>query len=78
MSFDSEKEWKYVRIAMYSKKLFEEMTKDRQPNECLAISKAVTAMIMSACGCTVEAINEYNVKNMKLVDEVFIKSGVKQ
>lgn len=76
MSFDAEKEWKYVQIAMYAKNLFEEMTKDRQPNECLSISAALTAMIMASCGCQEEAIKEYDVKNMKLLDEVFIKSGV--
>lgn len=78
MSFDAEKEWKYAQIAMYSRNLFEEMTKDRQPNECLAISTALTVMIMASCGCTVEAMNEYRVKNMKLLDEAFIKSGGKK
>ena len=76
MSFDAEKKWKYVQIAMYTKDLFEKISKDRQPNECLAISTALTAMIMASCGCTVEAIDEYRVKNMKLLDEAFVKSGV--
>jgi hypothetical protein len=78
MSFDAEKEWKTLQIAEYSKNIFLEMIKDRKPYECLAIIHALIDMLFITTGCEEKAIREFGNKFHELVDEVFVKSGVKK
>lgn len=78
MSFDAEKEWKTLQIAEYSKNIFLEMIKDRKPYECLAIIHSIINMLFITTGCEEKAIREFDDKFIKLIDEVFIKSGVKK
>lgn len=78
MSFDAEKEWKTLQIAKYSKNLFLEMVKDREPYECLAIINALIDMFFISTGCEKKAIRDFGDEFSKLINEVFIKSGVKK
>lgn len=78
MSFDAEKEWKYVQVAEHSRNLFLEMIKDRKPYECLAIIHALIDMLFISTGCEEKAIRDFGDKFPALIDEVFVKSGVKK
>ena len=78
MSFDAEKEWKTLQIAAYSKNLFLEMAKDRNPCECLAIIHDLIDILFISIGCEKKAISDFGNKFHELIDEVFIKSGVKK
>lgn len=79
MSFDAEKEWKTLQIAEFSKNLFLEIIKeDRKPYECIAIIHSLIHMLLIVTGCEEKAIREFDDKFPKLIDEVFVKSGVKQ
>lgn len=78
MSFDAEKEWRTLQLAEYSKNLFLEMTKDRKPYECMSITHALIHMLFITTGCEEKAIREFDDKFHELIDEVFIKSGVKK
>lgn len=78
MSFDAEKEWKTLQIAEYSKNLFLEIVKDREPYECLTIIHALIDMLFVSTGCEEKAIRDFDNKLPELIDEVFIKSGVEK
>ena len=56
-------------LGSFAWELFELMSCDREPLECLTICQLLTSFTMLTCGVDIKAIDEFLEKNFELVEE---------
>jgi hypothetical protein len=65
-------------LGSFAWELFELMSCNRQPWECLAICQMLTSFTMLTCGVDIKAIDEFQGKNFELVEEAMKRIKTKE